>query len=79
MAPSTIFQLPQAGSMGVSSFLARLVKQLPAYTLELGTALIGYQPSNFKFLGERTMDQSPRLGERDRSSVSMVRPLYMRL
>jgi hypothetical protein len=38
LAPSTIFQLPRAGD-GAFQFLARFVKQVPCYCLEVGTDL----------------------------------------
>jgi len=40
LAPSTIFQLPHAGHEAFA-FLSEFVKQVPAYTLELGTDVSG--------------------------------------
>jgi hypothetical protein len=39
LAPSTIFQLPRAGD-GAFQYLARFVKQVPCYSLEVGTDLL---------------------------------------
>ena len=49
LAPSTIFQLPHAGHEAFS-FLSAFVKQVPAYTLELGTDVSGITRAIENFL-----------------------------
>jgi hypothetical protein len=54
LAPSTIFQLPGATSSGSSSFqaMAKLVKQVPCYILELGTDIAKIPDVILRFLLE---------------------------
>lgn len=49
LAPSTIFQLPHAGHEAFT-FLSAFVKQVPAYTLELGTDVSGITRAIENFL-----------------------------
>jgi hypothetical protein len=43
LAPSTIFQLPRAGNEAFQ-FLAAFIRQLPCFSLEVGTDLSGIPP-----------------------------------
>lgn len=51
LAPSTIFQLPRAGNEAFQ-FLARFVRQLPCFSLEVGTDLSTIPPAIEQLLAE---------------------------
>lgn len=59
LAPSTIFQLPRAGNEAFQ-FLAAFVRQLPCYSLEVGTDLSTIPPAIERLLAEIASDRSAR-------------------
>jgi hypothetical protein len=61
LAPSTIFQLPRAGDEAFK-FLAKFARQLPCYSIEVGTDLSTIPPVIEGLLAE--LDAARQLAER---------------